>query len=295
MKHPLTLLFLIFIALSLPGGGQEARPTAPTNLTTSNCGVGGALYEGGGGFRCVLFNEDSSVGSPLFIWYGEGVRDGKPYRQVGAAFRGGGSGPFAVPSRLPMNQPSIFAEASEIRGDGAWLNADFPAGSLQIAFDLDQGDQSRSRIDVSGALNETWYRKSFVPFQPLPRPTTCGDYLEPWIAKVTQPVGENSGIRCALLLGRRRVAWFGSGQLGDRNYTYLGFLSPSAGTEDQLTSSNGLALCGQNFGNLCTRPRIQSMVPSYATLSDAQGLSSRIVTGFRVRLENSQEDWGNSR
>jgi|SRR5215831_15606063 len=295
MKRPLTFSFLTFLALSLLVHRQEARANSPTNVTTSNCGVGGTLYRGGDGFRCVLFNEDSSEGSPLFVWYGEGVRDGKPYRQIGAAFRGGGSGPYIVPSRLPTSQPSIFAEASEIRGEGALLNANFPAGSLQIAFDLDQADQPRSRIDVSGALNETWYRASFVAFQPLPRPTTCGDYLEPWIAKVTQPAVENSGIRCALLLGRRRVAWFASGQLGGRDYTYLGFLSPRPGTEDQLTSADGLALCGQNFGNLCSRPRIQSMIPSYATSSDTQGLSSRILVGFRVRLESSQENWENSR
>lgn len=142
------------------------------------------------GVRCVLFARDRD-GAPRIAWYGEGVRDGAPYRQLGEG-RLGGAGTVTA-----------------MRGNGE--------GPGERDRDLVRLDAAVSgprppRIAVAGERNETWIRivgphtgYTTVLTDPI---RTCGPQLTSYRGFRTVEGFAGSSIRCLMPGGR---TWLGTG------------------------------------------------------------------------------------
>jgi hypothetical protein len=176
----------------------------------------------GFGIRCVKFSEGNPKTTiPRLAWYGEGNWGGATYRHLGqAVYRGS----------------NLVGFASDIHGNGEKINNNFP-GSLKVKV------INPSIIQVTGAWNEEWQLVKATNYNPLPKPRTCGSYLDEY--KVSDLTGnrQGDGLRCVLRVGPKNTTWFGNGNWGGTSYSHIGtrgFNGYGAGD-----------ICAAGFGPIC--------------------------------------------
>ncbi|WP_413173655.1 hypothetical protein [Anabaena azotica] len=176
----------------------------------------------GFGIRCVKLSEGKpGTTIPRLAWYGEGNWGGAKYRHLGQAIYRGSN---------------LIGFASDIHGNGEDINNNFP-GNIQIKI------LNSSTIHVTGAWNEEWQLVQSTNYKPLPRPTTCGDYLDEYKVSDLNGNRQGEGLRCVLRIGPKNTTWFGNGNWGGTTYSHIG-----------TRSSNGYGagdICAAGFGPIC--------------------------------------------
>ncbi|WP_071191074.1 hypothetical protein [Trichormus sp. NMC-1] len=176
----------------------------------------------GFGIRCVKFSGGKSGNTiPRLAWYGEGNWGGAKYRHLGQAIYRGSN---------------LFGFASDIHGNGEDINNNFP-GNLQIKV------ISFSTIRVTGAWNEEWQLVKSTHYKPLPKPTTCGGYLDEYKVSDLNGNRQGEGLRCVLRVGPKNTTWFGNGNWGGTTYSHLGTRS--------LNGYGASDICAAGFGPIC--------------------------------------------
>jgi hypothetical protein len=179
----------------------------------------------GNGVRCVKPN---NFQSPIVAWYGEGNWEGGTYRHVGHA--------------VFSSRSTAQGFASDIHGNGEDANNNFD-GNLKLEL-LAGTWNNPTKINVTGAWNETWERVTSLRYNPLPRPKVCGEYFDQY-TNVSDLGGTRSGdgLRCVLKVGLPDTTWFGNGNWGGSTYSHLGSKSHNGyGASD---------LCAAPFGPIC--------------------------------------------
>jgi hypothetical protein len=215
MKKTLGIVLLGAVLAASAAPPTAARPIAANGSFT--CGPHALTFavrslapvRKGTGVRCVKISDGiGSQGIPRIAWYGEGNWEGGTYRHVGQAV-----------TRRPSDVSGV-GYASDINGNGEAANNNFP-GTLKVS--LAGGTWNNpTRINVTGAWNETWIRVSKIGYTPLERPKTCGSYFDQYTVSDLAGSRAGEGLRCVLKVGPKNTTWFGNGNWGGTTYSHLG-------------------------------------------------------------------------
>jgi hypothetical protein len=157
------------------------------------------------GIRCVKFanlTERPGVPGVAFVWYGEGVVNGVPFRHFGEAFRTGAG------RVLPGHAVDLPGTA-----DPAAMTLSFTIPTAGVP----------DRIAVSGDRSEHWERIAGTVAQDyrssLPPLGTGGDLVREYTVRDRDGT-PGHGIRCLLSSG----SWLGAGQWRGVPYLHPGYL-----------------------------------------------------------------------
>ncbi|MCI5158438.1 MAG: hypothetical protein D3906_08345, partial [Candidatus Electrothrix sp. AUS1_2] len=197
------LVFLLAVGSDLAAQDVNQSPPSPPLF---KCGPGFTTYSvqysdgvEGEGVRCVITDHLERVEGKYLsgvYWYGEGTRDGRPYRHIGCTY----------------NSQGFQSFATDIFGNGE--SSDNEVSSLLLT----SGDKLNHIRVTGGGWNEEWIREPDGEANSyrstLNKVTNCGDHLEK--ASVTELDGstaEGAGIRCLKRDPSAAVPdiWYGEG------------------------------------------------------------------------------------